>query len=274
MSEYKEIEINKIEVVENIRTATSGIAIPELMDSIKQQGLKTPILVTPKKDGKGYILVFGYRRLTACKKLGWKTIEARVENDLKREDILGLNAMENIQRVDISPTELGRVVDLMMADGLTTPEIAVKLGKPVGQVKTAVELYHELPEKFREKVAYTAGKTRKKGTIPAEVAKKVLEFGRDMTQKQKEDILHQVLEEDLSISDIGNVRRFMRAGMDVNEAVKSLKDIAIVNVDIPFEKETLEKLREKHDLSMSKLVKSIVYGKLPQLKLTKKEFLE
>ena len=275
MAEYKEIAIDEIEVLENIRTQTSGINLTELMESIKQEGLKTPIFVTDKAKlggGKGYVLVFGFRRLTACKKLGWKKIQAMYDPGLTRPDIFVLNSLENIQREDITPIELGRMVETLTKTGMTTTEVAVRVGKPHGQIKTALELYQELPEKYREKVAY-GGTRRKKATIPAEVAKRVLETR--LGQKEKEQLLHEVLERELSLKEVNLAVKFVSAGLGVKEAVKSLKEISVVSVDIPFETEKLEQIKDKYDdMTVTKVIKNIIYGRLPPLKTTNKSILD
>lgn len=268
-----DVPIEHIKVIDNIRTESANIAIPELMDSIKQEGLLSPIGLW-KRGEKDYVLVFGFRRLTACKKLGWRKVPAIVREDLTMKDVKVHNILENLQREDISPIELGRQVELLTKDGMTTPEIAVRLGKAVGQIKTALGLYEEMPEKYREKVIYNAGKHRKKGTIPAEAAKRVLELGKTVSQKDKERLLHHVLEDELSLKDIGIVSKFMRAGLDVKEAVKSLKEISIVSVDIPFETIILDAIKDKYEMSINKVIKHIVYGKLPPLKSPNRQFLE
>lgn len=268
-----EVAIDQIKVIDNIRTESVNIAIPELMDSIKQEGLLSPIGLWKRGD-KDYVLAFGFRRLTACKKLGWKKVPAIVREDLSLKDVRVHNILENLQREDISPIELGRQVDLLVADGMTTPEISVRLGKAVGQIKTALILYQEMPKEYRDRVVYNQGRRKKKGSIPAEAAKRILELGDGVSKKDKEALLHHVLEDELSLKDISVVNKFMRAGLDVKEAVKSLREISVVSCEIPFETDALEALKDKYELPITKIIKNIIYGKIAPLKLTNKSFLE
>ena len=68
------MEINQITLGERHRKDMGDLAT--LADSIKTEGLLQPIGVTPQDD-----LVFGYRRLVACRDiLGWTAIDARVVN--------------------------------------------------------------------------------------------------------------------------------------------------------------------------------------------------
>src|ERR1700756_2346723 len=55
-------------------------ALRELMDSITQQGILQPIVVRPEDKAGRYRLIFGERRLRACKALGHATIPALVKD--------------------------------------------------------------------------------------------------------------------------------------------------------------------------------------------------
>ena len=69
-----------------------------LADSIKTQGLLQPIGVTPEN-----ALVFGYRRLCACRDtLGWNEIDVRVVNVTS---IVAGEYAENEIRKDFTPSE-------------------------------------------------------------------------------------------------------------------------------------------------------------------------
>lgn len=96
--------------------------VAALMDSIKDCGLVNPITVATKKDG-AVLLVAGYHRLEACRRLGWKTIPAHTLHssvDMLRE-LAEID--ENLIRNELSPLE--------MADSLKRrKEIYVKLHPP------------------------------------------------------------------------------------------------------------------------------------------------
>ena len=50
---------------------TAKTDIDGLMDSIEEMGLLEPVVVTP-----GGTIISGHRRVLACKRLGWGTIDA------------------------------------------------------------------------------------------------------------------------------------------------------------------------------------------------------
>lgn len=104
----EDVQINSIKIIENIRTNANDSNIKDLMSSIKQHGLEQPIKVGLTKSGD-YMLIFGQRRLIACRKLGHKTIPAQVVNEPDMKEFLISNITENLQRKDNSPSELGRL---------------------------------------------------------------------------------------------------------------------------------------------------------------------
>ena len=52
----------------------------ELADSIRETGLLQPIVVRRERGG-GYSVLIGEQRLEACKRLGWHTIPAVVQEE-------------------------------------------------------------------------------------------------------------------------------------------------------------------------------------------------
>lgn len=71
---FEKIPIGKIQVGNRIREDAGDIE--GLAKEIQQVGLLNPISVTPD-----FRLLAGYRRLQACKQLGWKTIPARIVSE-------------------------------------------------------------------------------------------------------------------------------------------------------------------------------------------------
>jgi ParB family chromosome partitioning protein len=79
-------------------------AIKELSESIKKHGLLQPIIVVAKDND--YMLLAGERRYRATKEAGLSTIRAIVA-DIESENLRELALIENIQREDLNPIELG-----------------------------------------------------------------------------------------------------------------------------------------------------------------------
>lgn len=72
-----------------------------LAESIKEIGLLHPVVVTPDLR-----LIAGFRRLTACKKLGWKTVPVRL---LDIERVIDGEFIENVARKDFTLSEIAAI---------------------------------------------------------------------------------------------------------------------------------------------------------------------
>jgi len=96
-------QINKINLGQRIRIDVGDIQ--ELADSIKKYGLLHPIVID-----EDYNLVAGGRRLLACEKLGWKTIEVTELKTLTPRELKVLELEENIKRKDFTEIEKSRAL--------------------------------------------------------------------------------------------------------------------------------------------------------------------
>lgn len=72
-----------------------------LMESLKQHGQLSPIIVNSKNE-----LIAGARRLTAVKILGWLAIDALVIERNSELDKLQIEVEENIQRSNFTMEEI------------------------------------------------------------------------------------------------------------------------------------------------------------------------
>ncbi|MCR0487628.1 ParB/RepB/Spo0J family partition protein, partial [[Clostridium] innocuum] len=78
----------------------------KLIESIHDNGVLVPVLVRPDKDGKGYEMVSGHRRMFALEKTGANEIDAIVR-ELDDDQATIIMVDSNIQRENILPTERG-----------------------------------------------------------------------------------------------------------------------------------------------------------------------
>lgn len=75
----------------------------ELVQSVKERGIITPITLRQKEDGR-YEIVSGHRRRKACELAGLDTVKAEVK-DLSRDEAIILMVESNLQRSTILPSE-------------------------------------------------------------------------------------------------------------------------------------------------------------------------
>ena len=75
----------------------------QLVESVKERGIITPITLRQKEDGR-YEIVSGHRRRKACELAGLETVPAEVK-ELTRDEAIILMVESNLQRSTILPSE-------------------------------------------------------------------------------------------------------------------------------------------------------------------------
>ena len=75
----------------------------QLVESVKERGLITPITLRPKKDGR-YEVVSGHRRKKACELAGLSRVKADIR-EMSRDEAIILMVESNLQRSVILPSE-------------------------------------------------------------------------------------------------------------------------------------------------------------------------
>lgn len=148
MAEFKKINLNNIVIENNTRKTFNERKLNELAQSIREVGVREPILVRPLSDGN-YGLIAGERRYRACELLGLVDIPAMVENVTDNEH-LQINLIENLQREALPYMETAIGIRQMRDKlDLTVPEISKKLGKSEGLLYNLL-LLTKVPETVQE----------------------------------------------------------------------------------------------------------------------------
>jgi len=133
-------------------------AVMELTESIKASGLLQPIMVKPS--GESYQLVFGLHRLEACKRLGWKKIQAIVKR-ISNEEAFLTGLIENIQRnIHVNPVAEARGYKHLLAKGWTIHEISQRIGKTDSYVCNRLNIIEKLHPQIRKQLSFTRVNSR------------------------------------------------------------------------------------------------------------------
>lgn len=109
------------------RTHFNEEALEELSHSIKELGVIQPITV--RKKGKSFELIAGERRFRASQMAGLETIPAyvRLADD---QESLEIALVENIQREDLDPIEIGLSYQRLIEEiNLTQDQLSIRVGK-------------------------------------------------------------------------------------------------------------------------------------------------
>jgi ParB family chromosome partitioning protein len=118
-------------------------ALQELADSIQSNGIIQPLVV--RREGRGYQLIAGERRLRAARLAGLKQVPIVIRRSTDRE-ALELALVENIQRQDLCCIDEALAYQQLMQDfGLTQEEVATRVGKDRATVANHLRLL-KLPE--------------------------------------------------------------------------------------------------------------------------------
>lgn len=120
------------------RTEFDQVALDELAESIKVQGLIQPITV--RKNGNSFQLISGERRLRASKLAGLTQIPAYIRS-ADDQQMLEMALIENIQRENLNALEVALSFQMMIDECKLKPE---QLGERVGKNRTTVANYLRL----------------------------------------------------------------------------------------------------------------------------------
>lgn len=169
----QEMSLNKIKLAKNSRLHMNHEDLSELMASIKQVGLLQPIGVV--KNGSGYEVCYGNRRFLAVSKLGIQKIPVIVHSSKRAHDSEIKNLTENIQRRNLTLAEAGRYIDLLQTEGLTSAEVAARLGVGTSYVKNCLDAYRKVPAEFRDDLEIrVTDKKKSAGKIAIKTAQAIL----------------------------------------------------------------------------------------------------
>jgi ParB family transcriptional regulator, chromosome partitioning protein len=110
-----------------------------LADSIRAQGVITPLLVRPRAAG-GFELIAGERRWRAAREAGVETLPALVREAADR-DALVLGLVENVAREELTPVEEARAYAVLMDEfELALGEVADRVGRSKPAISNRMRL--------------------------------------------------------------------------------------------------------------------------------------
>lgn len=125
--------------------------IDHLASTIKEHGVRQPLTVLLNKDTGQYEIISGERRLKAAKRAGLDRVPCIILKDEKKAEEIAL--IENIQRADLHPIEMGRAFKSLLAQDVWggKTRVAEKIGVSPSLISESLK-YLDLPETIQEKV--------------------------------------------------------------------------------------------------------------------------
>ncbi len=129
------------------RGAITPESIVDLVDSIKEHGILEPLVVA--KTPAGFQIIAGERRWRASKLAGLTHVPAIVRETTPK-GMLEMALVENVQRIDLNALDRAKGFERLLNEfGLTTSEVAVKIGKSVAYVSNSLRLL-KLPDALKD----------------------------------------------------------------------------------------------------------------------------
>lgn len=146
----EEIDLELLDpMLDQPRQSFDDDSISELAQSIKQEGVISPLIVVKIDDR--YSIVAGERRFRASKLAGLSSIPCIVK-DLSNEQIYKLSLIENIQREDLNPIDEAEAYQRLIEKFKYTQEqLADGLGKSRSSIANSLRL-NKLSEAVKQSI--------------------------------------------------------------------------------------------------------------------------
>ena len=182
MKEIKEIQVDLIQPNPWNRKTFGEQKMQELIASIKEKGILSPLLIRPV--GDKFQIIVGERRWRAAKAIGMEVVPAIVEEKTDIEAQV-LTLIENIQREDISPIDEAESYKKLIEDcNLTQEQIGKQVGKVQGTISRSINLLL-LPKEIQDNI--------RRGIISAAHGEVLLRFSEEQRLNAFKEVLRRTL---------------------------------------------------------------------------------
>lgn len=180
----------------------------ELVQSIKNQGIIQPIVITPKGDGTYYIVV-GERRWRAAKALNMEKVPAIIK-PMEKKEIMEAALIENIQREDLNVVEMAEAFKKLMEEfTYTQEELANIVGRSRSSVANILRILR-LPEEMKNAI--------KEGKITEGHARALLSVE---SEKERQKLFNKMLRTKITVRQ-AEKRALRKKEKDIN--IKAIED--------------------------------------------------
>lgn len=120
-----QIDIDEIIIRKRVRRNLGDLA--SLMESLQRHGLLNPVVINSQKE-----LIAGHRRTEAARRLGWRTVEARVVDSADAADLVEMEIEENTQRKNLTSDELAEAY--LRLDRMRHPSLFARIWNAIARL--------------------------------------------------------------------------------------------------------------------------------------------
>ncbi len=121
--QYRTVQLSQINLQNDEFHITTRDDVDDLVPSIRHAGLTTPPLLIEQPTG--YTIVSGFRRVAACRKLGWTVVVARIlEPELNHLEYLHISITDNALQRPLNLIETSRALQKLASFGDSPKQLA------------------------------------------------------------------------------------------------------------------------------------------------------
>ncbi len=190
--------------------------LEELANSIKENGIIQPIIVTKRMDEDGYELVAGERRLEASKLAGFDEIPVIIRSISPKEKLL-YAIIENVQREDLNAIEEALAYNQLIDDfGMSQAQVAEMMGKDRSTITNTLRMLKLTPP---------VQKLLLNNDISAGHCRAILQ----VSQEDQADFANKIVKDSLSVRKAEDLAKNWQGRIKKKQAsVQRRKDIEII----------------------------------------------
>lgn len=182
------------------RTYFDDEKLAELTESVRNEGILSPVIIEDANDGTFFIIA-GERRTRAAKAAGLKKIPVQLRKYSEQRK-LEVALIENIQRTDLNALEEAQAYyDLMELGNLTQDQVAERIGKNRSTVANCLRLL-KLPEDIQKALVTDS--------ISSGHARAILSLEND---SDKRILFGKIIGQGLSVRQSENIAKEMKSGI-------------------------------------------------------------
>jgi len=189
-------------------------ALQELMNSIGELGLLSPIKVRKTPDGR-YKIIYGNRRYKACTALNLPTIPCIVSEATDEMEIYLEQIAENLTRQGFSPIEEAEAFNKLLTDPKFSSSIkylSSKLGKPEAYIKNKLDLLKFSPA-VRKLIV--AGTEIKKDRLTEDQLIPL----KDLPMEYRDSLALIMASDEMAVTDVKRIARLFK-DKEISDATK------------------------------------------------------
>ena len=138
------IRVSELNTRKDLDAGTEDVGIQDLADSIRENGLLSPVTVRRSPD-EFFDLIAGQRRLRACRILDWSTIPAIVHDEMDDEDATVVSLVENVHRAEMNPLDKAQAYQAILDHYGNVDDVSRRAGVTVQTVRKYLQLLKLAP---------------------------------------------------------------------------------------------------------------------------------